>query len=76
MKLPKRGRVTAKHSIEALRQSWLTVDVNNPRLTPVGRQLALSARNGTKNFQQVCHELRPELKNKQTMEQKDHSYGS
>jgi len=54
------GRYTPKRSIEAVRQSWLTKNPDDPRLSQIGRVLALAARSGPEHFRQVVRELRPE----------------
>lgn len=46
------SRYTPKRSIESLRQSWMTRDPNDPRLSHVGRELALAACD-PKRFQKV-----------------------
>jgi hypothetical protein len=54
------GRYTPKHSVEALRQKWMAVNINDPRLNPVGRTLVHAALEGHERFEQVCRELEPE----------------
>lgn len=54
------GRYTPKHSLEAVRQSWVTRDVNDPKLSAIGQVLARAARQGPKRFNQVVKELLPE----------------
>lgn len=54
------GRYTPKQSLEAVRQSWMTKDPNDPKLSQIGQVLARAARTGPKHFQQVVRELLPE----------------
>jgi hypothetical protein len=54
------GRYTPKHSVEALRQKWMAVNPNDPRLNQVGRVLVHAAKEGHDRFAQVCKELEPE----------------
>ena len=52
-------RYTPKRSCEALRQSWLTVDPADARLSPKGRSLATAARD-PKRFKRLVQYLVPQ----------------
>lgn len=54
------GRYTPKHSLEAVRQSWVTKDPNDPKLSAIGQVLARAARQGPRRFTEVVRELVPE----------------
>ena len=53
------SRFTPKKSLEALRNSWMTQDPDDPRLSPIGRILAQASRDPYR-FKEVCRQLEPE----------------